>query len=253
MVELGRSLSFNPLPHQPSQGFLDFHQLYQHYFQFIVSAKLDVSPSLYDVAVPKSPLQMDISLAYVGKSSLNILTELYCKHSTSPLGQCLVQSVCVDKESRRPAGFPEWWMSRYKHLVNGQPLKSTPLEPPLKLGQVVSQSIAVDPTGADPYFHANWTSYLMMCHRARLTALLAEGQVTLDALHMPVKSATLSYWKEGNLQDKLSVCMWPDETTQKVVHFQFQNESSQDLVCQATVKFFDKYELPSTSNVKAKV
>ncbi|KAK7089867.1 uncharacterized protein [Littorina saxatilis] len=114
LVESGRALSFNSLPNQPEQSlFLCVQDLYSHYGLFQGSVKLNISKELYDISIPKTPLVLEKELVYVGKSSMNLHTDVILPSKSLTLASCEVQSVLVDRETRRPAPHPDWWREKF--------------------------------------------------------------------------------------------------------------------------------------------
>ncbi|KAK6183088.1 hypothetical protein SNE40_010634 [Patella caerulea] len=238
LVESGGAFSYYGNHNDPEGGFLDFNTLYNDVLSFNVACSLTINRDLYRKETNKSPLIIKKKLVYAGTSSLNILAEVSHPETETPLAECRVQTVCVDKTTHRPKPFPEWWNEKYKKYSKPEEVLKWRLSYP-RPPAVTSYVLIVQPSDCDTYSHTNWTNYLKFCCDA-----LVSTNVKKDGsnLKLPqIKSALLSYINEGNVGEQLSVDFWsPPE--KKCICFEILNEDK-DIICQAQLEMHENSRL----------
>ncbi|XP_046381889.2 uncharacterized protein LOC124152876 [Haliotis rufescens] len=242
LVESGRALSFNPIPHD-NRSYLDFHRLYDHYLAFIASARLEIQPEMYGYSVTKSPLRLNKELLYHGSSSTNLETRVTQSKTGLLLASCQQQTVSVSKENRRPAALPDWWKEKYSKInMTGSALRMEPSPRPSQ-SEISSYSLTVQPSDTDTYFHVNWTGYLKFCLEAfALFKYEKDKSANVLELYRPVKVAELSYVKECSLGDTLRVDFWSEPTSNDKLNFEITN-SEDKVVLYCSVEYFSRSEL----------
>ncbi|KAK7482488.1 hypothetical protein BaRGS_00026305 [Batillaria attramentaria] len=265
MVESGRALSFNQLPYKQDQTFLSVDRLYVDHNLFQGSAKLDISKALYDISLTKTPLTLEKELLFVGKSSLNVKTDVILSPLGIKLASCEVQSVLVDRETRRPVPFPDWWMEMYgqfsspekqlKVVAEKEPLD---VEAAIKTGaQVSSESepfdcgvtsvdMVVCASDTDVYGHTNWSAYLKYCIDA--LASVSHCRKSDYMLKRAVKTAQIAYKNEGSLGQKIHVRYWRKKMTPNCVHFNVVSCADiEQMLSYACVEFYDLTDVSMTN------
>lgn len=270
LVESGRALSFNQLPGNADHTFLSVDRLYAHHNLFQGSAKLEISKAMYDISLPKTPVTLEKELVYVGHSSMNVKTDVIQSSVGVKLASCEVQSVLVNKETRKPVPFPEWWMEMYgsfsspqkqlKVLVEKEPRagtasqSSSPVNNRVLSGNepitngVSRVDMVVCAGDTDVYGHANWSAFLKYCIEAiSVVACQCKSDYMLRRV---VKSAKLSYCSEGSMGQKIQVHFWRSASTPDCVHFQVIECKNNGLLSYAVLEFYQPEDLEFTSGAK---
>ena len=112
---------------------------------------------MYDVKIPKSPLDVKVQGGFIGKTSLNSLATVFTIDSVELLSN-VNQVVSVDKLSRRPLPLPDWWKQAYAESAKQfKPLKINKTEKPDKLPFYDYKVARSDLDGNN---HANWSVYV---------------------------------------------------------------------------------------------
>ena len=262
LVESGRALSFNSMPNTTGDPFLAVENLYTHYGLFQASVRLSVSKDLYDISVPKTPLVLEKELVYVGRSTINLHTNVLLPSRSLTLASCEVQSVLVDRVTRRPTPHPDWWRQRFDHYTDpGRQLKVNVQKEPLEeasgaepissrvtalKGRVpqdlpvsdslTSHDLIVCNSDVDAYGHANWSVYLKYCLDALIMGTGSESAKHLKS--RAVKAAEISYIGEGSVGQQIQVNFWKDKTVPQSVHFHIVSSESKQLVTYAFLQFY---------------
>ncbi|XP_046577122.1 uncharacterized protein LOC124285023 [Haliotis rubra] len=246
LVESGRAMSFNPIPHD-DRSYLDFNTLYEQYLAFIASARLEIHPEMYSYSVAKSPLQLSKELLYYGNSSTNLETKVTECKTGLLLASCQQQTVSVSKETRRPAALPDWWKEKYSKInLTGSALRVESAQRPSQ-SEVSSYSLTVQTSDTDTYFHVNWTGYLKFCLEA-FAGFKHETDISANVLELyrPLKVAELGYVKECSLGDLLRVDFWSEQTSNDKVNFEIRN-TADEVVLYCSVEFYQDLNLDSRS------
>ncbi|XP_055956859.1 uncharacterized protein LOC126820249 isoform X2 [Patella vulgata] len=234
LVESGRAFSFNGNHNDPERGFLDFNILYNDVLAFNATCSLNINRDLYRKKTSKSPLIITKKLVYAGTSTINILTEVSHPEIKAPLAECRVQTVCVDKTTRRPTPTPEWWNEKYKKYSKPEEVLKWRLSYP-RPSAVTSYPLIIQPSDCDAYSHTNWTNYLKFCCDALVSTNVKKDGTDLKLPQ--IKLALLNYVKEGNVGEQLSVDFWsPPE--KKCICFEILDENK-EIICQAQLEMHE--------------
>lgn len=276
LVESGRALAFNRLPGHAAQApFLSVQDLHSQYGLFQASTRLSLSRDLYDLDLPKSPLTLDKELVYVGRSSLNIHTGVALRPGGGArppvlLATCEVQSVLVDRETRRPAQHPQWWRERYgafsqpgrQLVVSVRPeppaadssaaVGSAPPSEPAAAAAHAQQDLPFPPDGgvwswslrvcdsdSDAYGHANWSVFLKYCLDAlAMGAGSHDPRAAQRIKSRALKRADIAYVSEGSIGQDLRVKFWKDPVIRGSVHFSTQDSTTGKTINYAFLQFY---------------
>ncbi|GFO11424.1 hypothetical protein PoB_003792900 [Plakobranchus ocellatus] len=237
MVEVCRSGSFNRLT--PSDHtFLDMDKLYEQNLVFIVATTTKISPSFYDHALPKAPVEMHSELIHVGKTSFTQRTSLYFEGSDLPVCENETQSVLVDVATRKPNQPPDWWRKKYDVDLEGeQPLK-IPRHVVPESGVLSKNQIQIKASDLDVYWHTNWSNYVKFSYDAFVDfAIKKHGPSNIPRAFRKCKNFSVLYMKEANLMDTVDICMWKDFDNSNLFKFQFCNKSS-DVISESQLEFY---------------
>ncbi|XP_076437220.1 uncharacterized protein LOC143276546 [Babylonia areolata] len=292
LVESGRALTFNVAPPEfIGRPFLKIQDLYKDYAVFQGSARLTVAKEMYDITLPKTPLTLEKSLVYVGRSSMNIHTDVMLPSHDLTLASCEIQSVTVDRKTRLPSPLPDWWRKEFgglsaperqlrvnvrragdeqtclreeplnhgdvskspgvshnhtsKHQVaNGrisadlshpEPGLDSYQDPPIT-DCVTSFDTIINYSDIDPYGHANWAVFLKYCVDAMILGHSSEVRASLQSLAL--KSADISFVREGSLGKRMTVKFWKDADIPRAVHFNVVEKDSGQLVTYVFLQFY---------------
>jgi acyl-CoA thioesterase FadM len=287
LVESGRALSFNSLPNHPNQTpFLHAQHLYNKYAFFQGSMRLNVSKEMYDLDLLKTPLTLEKELVYVGKSSVNIHTDVILDMARNPvsgtegsrsrsealtLASCEVQSVLIDRQTRRPTPYPDSWRADYgacskpdrqlvvkvvrepsaresqnepgPHSSSSQLIRSSLTSGLPVPDGVSSYKLTVCDSDTDAYGHANWSPYLKFCLDALKMASLQDPTSTQEFKKRAVKRADIAYINEGNVAQDIRVKFWKDSEDGCCAHFSIEDFNSGDPITYALIQFYSLEEV----------
>ncbi|KAK6183087.1 hypothetical protein SNE40_010633 [Patella caerulea] len=238
LVESGRAFSFNGNKNDPERGFLELNTLPGDVLAFNATCSLTISRDLYRKETSKSPLIITKKLVYAGTSTVNVLAEVSHPDVKVPLAECRVQTVYVDKTTRRPTPTPEWWKEKYKKYSKPEEVLKWRLSYP-RPSAVTSYALIIQPSDCDGYSHTNWTNYLKFCCDALVSTNVKKDRTNLKLPQ--IKLALLSYVKEGNVGEQLSVDFW-SPAEKKCICFEILNEDK-DIICQAQLEMHENSRL----------
>ena len=205
---------------------------------YMVSASLDINNKVYDVSLPKLPITIDTHVAYLGRTSWKLKTEIYFQGHSLPLVHGEQQCVLVDGHTKRPSLPPQWWSDQFMGALDqsGQPLIVPSTKMPTDIA-VAREEIKVLPSDADFYIHAgsaNYIKFVMDCYiqwHIKKYGFMVNGDPFRN-----LKSMAQSFKGEANIGDVLTVIFWPDSTKADSFHFHvFKDEK---LIHECFVEFF---------------
>ena len=223
------------------RGFRDYAALTEDRMTFLVTAMLEMKPELYDLSVPKAPLDIILQGGYVGNSSLNSKT-IVLTSTGQELISSVNQIVSIDKATRRPLPLPDWWKKKYAEKAkSSQPLKFSKIDKP---ENVPVYTFKVARSDVDGNNHANWSVYVRcafdaMYHFSKTRYLSSMP----DFDQLCVKRMELLYIGESFDDDVLQVNAWEDnsQALTVIVHV----NKGDTLLFQGKFIFFDNENLSS--------
>ena len=156
---------------------------------------------------------------------------------TTPLFTAHMQSIIVDKNTRRPTAGPDWWRKLQSHVTT----HSEPFQPerlPVSGRPPVSSDYSqrVSASDADQYAHLSWAHAVKICYNALVLHFVNQqggvgGKSAADGggksgsgLDGKVKSLTAIYLKEVPLGAKLGVSIWDRDGSPDLFDFQIQRD-----------------------------
>ena len=194
----------------------------------------------YDIPdLAKLPeLVINLSLGYVGTSSLNSVTELVDKTTGKVYAKNTNTVVSVDKTTRKPTPLPDWWKEKYEsHVIGNQRL----INPPLKVPEnVYNHRTTVTWSDIDGYRHTNYVVYIRFCFDAAMDAIhngKLKGFDTDIALYH-TKDMQALYKGESNAGQELNVALWQNELNPLKLHFDITRDG--ESIFQATLEFYPR-------------
>ncbi|GFS11585.1 hypothetical protein ElyMa_001351200 [Elysia marginata] len=191
---------FTPLPASSNDKegirektyFMDWPILTDKYFTFVSSTEFVMSRAMYDNNLCKSPVDMKLSLGYIGNSSLAVVNDFYAcsdvQKPSAPLWTNTVQLVAVDKTTRKPAKLPDWYQSKYKG--RGCRSKGLIIRAFERPAVTYAHPSVVQYSECGNYKHATWVAYVGWAIDALHAALLLQNSTVLTSYSSYSHAAT---------------------------------------------------------------
>ncbi|XP_067686416.1 uncharacterized protein [Haliotis asinina] len=200
----------------------DYAELTSDRLAFAASSEFVTERELYDISVPKNPLDVLYQLGYIGKSSFSSVGSIIVPSTGQTILRNINHLVGMDKTSRRPKPLPDWW--REKHggsAILKNPLIVPKLERP---GGAVQYNVKVAWMHTDNHNHTNYAYYAYYCINALHYAIEkgCMGSVTKDVVKRGIKSMRNTYIGESLENDDLTIWVWASEQDDRTVHFDIQ-------------------------------
>lgn len=221
------------------QTFADLDTLLKENYEFYATLDIEMNREFHRVSSPKYPLEILCELIYIGNSSYRTLKTLRHLEKDVPYGTCSIQSVLVNRATRKPTQLPEWWRVKYEpYCKNGKPLKMDKLTKGLHL-KITSFPVTVYNSNCDWYKHTHFSSYIMFCYNAYIDGVNkgSYDHVTQSSLDNGIKTLTISFIKESLLGDKLTVDSWEDFGKPNCLNFEIKKYN--DVCCQVVITFHE--------------
>ena len=191
--------------------FRDYAQLTSDRLTFLITSKMEITEPMYNVKVPKNPLDITIQGGYVGNTSVTSIAEAFTKDGTKLLSN-INQVVFVDTESRRPKQLPNWWKEKYaKSGESHNALKVDKYERP---DMIEPYRIHVVRSDLDGNGHTNWSCYVRFSVDAIYNFVKNGKLLNLkDVDKRYLKLMEVMYSGESFDEDVLDVFVWsPDDS-----------------------------------------
>ncbi|XP_046563554.1 uncharacterized protein LOC124272430 [Haliotis rubra] len=200
----------------------DYAELTSDRLAFAASSEFVTERELYDISVPKNPLDVLYQLGYVGKSSFSSVGSIIVPSTGQTILKNINHLVGMDKTSRRPKPLPDWW--REKHggsAILKNPMIVPKLERP---GGAVLYNVKVAWVHTDNHNHTNYAYYAYYCVNALHYAIEkgCMGAVTKGVVKRGIKSMRNTYIGESLENDELTIWVWASDQDDKTVHFDIQ-------------------------------
>lgn len=234
LLESARFFSHHWPLDEHGRTFRDYAEVTSDRMTFLVTSRMDIERSLYDTSVPKCPLDIKVQGGYIGSSSVNSIVTVQTEQSQRLLSN-VNQVVSIDRVTRRPMPFPDWWKTKYEKSARSY--TSLKFEKYLKPDALEPFKIHVVRSDLDAYNHTNWTCYV----RFALDGLyhnVKHGKLEMfnDIDRRGLQSMELLYAGESFDDDTLNVFVWGSEedSYRARVHI----EKDENLIFQGTFSFF---------------
>jgi acyl-CoA thioesterase FadM len=242
LIEAVRSVSFSNYADDksPPCSTLDFHNILENYFIFIVGVTMDIKRPFHDFETPKAPLYVVEKLKYLGKTSKTLTYDIRHGNTDELYVSCDITDVLVSTKSRKPTAYPDWWFQKHGDLVTEEKAKFA--EEGLPNNEPFSSVISVKSSDIDTYQHTNWASYLKFCYESFTDHTLTNSYKRMNNLHLSngLKSCSMIYKNETNLGDTLNVKSWESDADENKVIFNVLKDNKVCLYC--NMEFFNTFE-----------
>ncbi|WAR04842.1 hypothetical protein MAR_020211 [Mya arenaria] len=230
----------------PNTSMMDLHDILKSRLVFIIGARLQIMDrAFHEFETPKHPLYCITALKNLGKSSKTLSYDLFHEGSDRHLVSCDVTDVLVDEKSRKPIAYPDWWLEKYGHHVNGfrRAQLLTDVDP--GSAQVNLSYFRVTLSDTDTYRHCNWASFLKYCYESMFEHVSRDGSyawITSDDVNAGLRHVDMLFRNEATLGDVLIVQSWSecDQTdTGEYPYLKFRIINNGNSCFEAKMAFFE--------------
>lgn len=243
-----------PVEHtgNPGDSIVDTHHLQKEHFLFSVALKMDINRTFHDPEMPKFPLHAEVEVTHVGRSSSRRVYNIKHPDNPTPYITCAVDDVIVNKTSRQPTPFPDWWQQKYSYLerpkVNFEKLKEIP-------DSVSGRSeVQVEFEHMDHNLHTTMSAYLKYCINAAFKIITHEnyeGHLSSAYLGAGVKCIQMFFHSESNYGDTLIMEMLESSSKENEVYFKIKKRTaSQEKEIECCFVVIEFYKPGSTADAK---
>ncbi|XP_076460229.1 uncharacterized protein LOC143293294 [Babylonia areolata] len=189
---------------------------------FVLGTKYHMIPQLWTVRLGSVfPYTVSVEVSDTGRTSLTMYSEMVNKLNDQVLASCQCKFVLVDRETRRPAPFPDWYLQKYGAIAarNKRPLSLTRAVPEIP---AAAHCYKMEVAASDTDFngHVNQGSYMRFCCDAAQAALRAQTLAGFqhDIARYPLIEQEVIHIGESDMGDQLQVYVWqPPDRTDKVL------------------------------------
>ena len=236
------------LPTDPGRKYGNFVSLQCSNQVFTLSSQFTIHPELYTKR-PNfyyAPLLFKEYLNKIGKTSLEVVRELYVQHSGLKLCQC-IQGVVMVNRDHKPTPHPDWYKAKYRH-VKPRLNFSRYTPPALPDKGVYKAQVTVQWSDTDYNYHTNQFSYMRFVidsfHQAIYKGELAgyDG----DPTRYKVKHMDLVHSAQSSAGDVLHVHIWSNSTNDRIYA---RIDNNNVVTYQGSFEFFKDPELQLASKL----
>lgn len=218
-----------PVDHtgNPKDSIVDTHRLQKENFLFAVALKMDINRTFHDPESSKFPLHGVAEVTHVGNSSTRRLFTIKHTKNTEPYITCAIDDVIVNKLSRRPSAFPEWWQQKFAHLKRPKEKFQKPIKSPETCSS--RSDICIEFEHMDHNLHTTMSAYLKFCINAAFKTVVSEthhGHFTSAHLHAGVKCIQMFFHSESNYGDSLALEMFENRSKANEVVFEIKKRTA---------------------------
>ncbi|CAH1241126.1 Hypp6312 [Branchiostoma lanceolatum] len=233
------------------QAMASLKQSMAYEMRFVRCQSVQFSPDFYELMeFPGRAIRVEARVIFVGKTSWVYETKILDRTTEKELATRHVQTVNIDKKTRRPKSLPDWVTERYSHLTSlprpttVQPFDLSDAEP------AFVYPVTVAPSDIDANMHTNQSQYARYCFNCAATGAKkgAYSIISGDLLDYDVISVDLLYQKESREGDSLRVESWEDAKEPDTLKFQVKRGEDNILQCKM------RFRIPSVPDIeKAKL
>ncbi|XP_078581502.1 uncharacterized protein LOC144864942 [Branchiostoma floridae x Branchiostoma japonicum] len=224
---------------------------YAYGMRFVRGQSVQFNPAFYELLeFPGRAIRVEAKIIFVGKTSWMYETKLFDQTTERELATRRIQTVNIDKKTRRPKPLPDWATERYSHLTSlqrpatVQPFDLSDTEP------AFVYPVTVAPSDIDLNMHTNQSQYARYCFNCAATGAKrgAYSIISGDLLDYDIISFDLLYQKESREGDSLRVESWEDLREPDTLKFQVKRGDDKILQCKM------RFRIPSVPDIeKAKL
>jgi acyl-CoA thioesterase FadM len=221
--------------------FTDFITLSNQYMIFVISVRLEVADAFYEIydKHERTSHLYKTYLAHTGKSSFQIVVEIYNAATKELLVQSFTHVVLVDKATRKSTALPKWFQNEYGHCT-GSHLALSAATKPNDIVSYVSE-VKSPYTDADMYGHISMSSYVKYIIQNAMEG--SSKGVFKGLFHEGFKyrSKTLfiEFLSESKPGSTLTVSAWKIKEGKEKQKVHFDLALAEKKVCRAYVEFDD--------------
>ncbi len=241
MIQSGKeNVVGDALPGDGENHYGDFTSLLFNGQVFTLSSNFQIEPGLYTKR-PEfyyAPLLYREFINKLGRTSVEVVRELYVKHSMMKLCRCIQGLVIVD-ENHKPRLHPDWVVKKYSHVtprIQTYRYKAIPVPNE----NVYQTDFRVEWSDTDYNYHTNQFSYLRFsidCFEQAVTSGFLDS-FTGDPTRYKIKGMDLLHVSQTEAGDRLNVSVWEDQEVKGQIHSAIYKKGKHTFQC--TLSFFDK-------------
>lgn len=216
------------------ETFRDYDELTKDCLIFLITSELVFNKEIYNLPDQNPWLRTKITGGYIGKSSLNSLTEIFTEDNDQILATNINQIVCIDKRDRRPMELAPWWREKYSE--SGKKHKPLTLEKYEKPPETCSYDTYVAWSDTDLNLHTNWTAYARFAVDAAHHCT-KEGSLrnVADNISRGIYKVQFYFYGESVQGDRITVHLWEDSADPQVLMADMYNRGTS--ICQVRMTF----------------
>lgn len=206
-------------------GFIDFQKIDGREAGIvIVKQGLKLKANLHQKSLnSRFDILINTQLLQVGKTSLVFNMEFIDGTTKEVFGENIIKSVRMNRKTRRPMAFPDWFYEKYKSYTESTVPNVLTKQPLPEIPKNAFQFVVVPRhSDTDRNNHVNQSSYIKFCMDVATHASLSGyyAYYTQDmCLYAPLHW-TISYVGECVANDNLHVYTWQDDDSAPS-HIQF--------------------------------
>ncbi|XP_045209370.2 uncharacterized protein LOC123561193 [Mercenaria mercenaria] len=238
-----------PVEHagNPCDSIVDTHLLMKENILFFVSLKIDINRHFHNPDSPKFPLTVTAEVTHAGNSSTRRRYTVKHTSMSSPCITCETDDVLVNKSSRRPTAFPDWWVKKYSNLIKPK----MKFEKPLKKSDAFTNKseMKVEFEHLDHNLHTTTRAYLKFAINATFKTAASErhGYIGIEHLRAGIKCIQMFFHGESNYGDILIVQTFENKSNKNEVLIEIRKHSaSQEKeleCCTVVLEFYEPTKL----------
>ncbi|XP_070535533.1 uncharacterized protein [Ptychodera flava] len=205
---------------------------------FLIANCLDIYPLFYSNFSTQMPAQCDVSVVYVGRTSIVHEVSFKIKESGEVLATSLALAVFVNLESRRPRPWPESFTNAYiekttvqKPSIHVQFARLPPSDCKLYCHKTVVSSGDIDMNN-----HVGNPTYIKYCMDCATFGARDKAYTLIkgDLADYPITCITYFFFNESLLHDELMVTSWEDRAKPFKLYFSIRTEEKDIMQCTFT-------------------
>lgn len=200
--------------HQPA--FLDYLTLRQNNIRvFVKACVMDISSDFYETTTPKAPLDVQVKLSDIGKTTFTTTNEVFCGGKLSPSVRTRSVYTLINKKTKQIEPIPDWWMNRFAPLLKSPPgSNKLYVSHSQKLDTTHMNCFTIPLSDTDHNERTRCASYLRYFNENTSIASRKEllKHIKSSFHEFYIKRLSMLYWGATGWGDMLTSETWQDDT-----------------------------------------
>ncbi|XP_061181550.1 uncharacterized protein LOC133190096 [Saccostrea echinata] len=198
-----------------------------------VKQQLILDPEIQNLSsTMQIKLKFDVELKQLKQTSFICAVKLKNEATGEILGENFMKVVRINRKTRRPSSFPEWFYKKHAVFMNAVGHPGTEKEDLPEIPKHAYKYVVVaGHSDEDTNGHLNQSSYIRFCMDAATNASLKGyyEHYTSDMCLYPSLQWTISYMGEGLAGDQLTIFTWQKEHSPDNIRFAIVRNGNQIL------------------------